>query len=228
MKKLFLMRIIVFGILWFVTGCQGIFNPAPDEQEIRFHNAIRIHPVHELGYVRLAQYLKNQGRYTKTFSVLRTGQQHIPDSIALIRMEGGLFQGLGYYRESQEYYTEQITKHPDEPLLFLDRAQLYLRLEKQQLALNDARKALSLKPDLFEALYLIGVILDQRSPSNVPDQSEQALNALIAASEINGRNPNLWVRISTLWEKRGETHQARLAMLQAVEISPTTKLYLRR
>jgi len=228
MKKLFLMRIIVFGILWFVTGCQGIFSPAPDEQEIRLRNAIRIHPVHELGYVRLAQYLKTQGRYSKTFSVLRTGQQHIPDSIALIRMEGGLFQGLGYYRESQEYYTEQITKHPDEPLLFLDRAQLYLRLEKQQLALNDARKALSLKPDLFEALYLIGVILDQRTASNVPDQSEQALDALIAASEINGRNSDLWLRISTLWERRGETHQARLAMLRAVELSPESKLYLRR
>jgi len=103
MKKLCLMRIIVFGILWLVAGCQGIFSPAPDEQEIRLRNAIRIHPVHELGYVRLAQYLKTQGRYSKTFSVLRTGQQHIPDSIALIRMEGGLFQGLGQYRESQEY-----------------------------------------------------------------------------------------------------------------------------
>ena len=228
MKKLFLMRIIVFGILWFVTGCQGIFSPAPDEQEIRLRNAIRIHPVHELGYVRLAQYLKTHGRYSKTFSVLRTGQQHIPDSIALIRMEGGLFQGLGYYRESQEYYTEQITKHPDEPLLFLDRAQLYLRLEKQQLALNDARKALSLKPNLFEALYLIGVILDRRTASNVPDQSEQALEALIAASKINGQNPDLWLRISTLWERRGETHQARMAMLRAVELSPESKLYLRR
>ena len=130
--------------------------------------------------------------------------------------------------ESQEFYTEQITKHPDEPLLFLDRAQLYLRLEKQQLALNDARKALSLNPDLFEALYLIGVILDQRTASNVPYQSEQALDALIAASKINGQNPDLWLRISTLWERRGEIHQARLAMLRAVELSPESKLYLRR
>ena len=96
MKKLFLMRIIVFGILCFVTGCQGIISPAPVEQEIRLRNAIRIHPVHELGYVRLAQYLKTHGRYTKAFSVLRTGLLHIPDSIALIRREGGLVQGVGY------------------------------------------------------------------------------------------------------------------------------------
>jgi hypothetical protein len=61
MKKLCLMRIIVFGILWFVASCQGIFSPAPDEQEIRLRNAIRIHPVHELGYVRLAQYTENSG-----------------------------------------------------------------------------------------------------------------------------------------------------------------------
>ena len=228
MKNHFLMKLFFFNILCFVTGCQGIFHPIPDEQEIRLRNAIRINPLHELGYVRLAQYLKNNERYSKTFSVLRTGQKHIPDSIALIRMEGGLLQALGFYKESQKYYTKNITKNPDEPLLYLDRAQLYLRLEKQQLALNDARKALYLKTNLFEALYLIGVILDQKTVSNVPNQSEQALEALISASKINGTNPDLWLRISTLWERRGEIRQAKLAMLRAVEISPETKLFLRR
>ncbi len=82
-----------------------------------------------------------------------------------------------------------------------------------------------MKPDLLKLFYLIGVILDRKTASNVPDQSEQALDALIAASKINGRNPDLWLRISTLWGKRrGETHQARLAMLRAVELSPESKL----
>ena len=59
-------------MLWFFAGCHGIFSPIPDEQEIRLRNAIRINPVHEIGYIRLAQYLESHQRYSETFSVLRT------------------------------------------------------------------------------------------------------------------------------------------------------------
>ena len=228
MKNRCVSGIFLIGIFLFSAGCQGFLIPVPDTQESRLRNAIRIHPAHELGYVRLAQYLESKRRYSESFSVLRAGQQQIPDSIALIRLEGGLYQGLGHYRESQKFYSAQIRKHPDNPLLFLDRAQLYWLMEKQQLALADAQKALTLKPDLFEAHYLVGVILGDKSALKFPEQSEEALDAYIEASKINDRNPDLWLRISSLWEKRGDTHKAKIAMLRAVELSPESKLYLRR
>ena len=228
MRNRIVFGLFIFWIFWFSSGCQGFLIPPRDAQESRLRSAIRIHPGHELGYVRLAKYLESQRRYTETFSVLRIGQKQIPDSIALIRLEGGLFQGLGYFSDSEKYYSTQIRKHPDEALLHLDRAQLYWRMEKPESALNDIQKALALMPDLFEALFFKGVILDRKTAPNLPDHSEQALAAFIAASEIDNRNPELWLRISALWERRADMNKAKLAMLRAVELSPESKLYLRR
>jgi len=164
MKKCSVFSIFIFLVIWSSVACQVYKNPVQIIEEKRLRNAVRIHPVHELAYVRLAQYLESHGRYTETFSVLRVGQQRIPDAIALVRLEGGLFQGLGYYNDSQKFYSAQISKHPDEALLYLDRAQLYWRMEKQQLALADAQKAITLQADLFEAHYLTGVILSRKTP----------------------------------------------------------------
>ena len=228
MKNHFIFYLILFGIILFSACCQGLLSPTSGTEESRLRNAIRIHPVHELGYARLAQYLESQRRYAETFSVLREGQQRIPDAIALVRLEGGLFQGLGYYSDSETFYSAQISKHPEEPLLFLDRAQLYLRMKKHQFALVDAKKALVLNPNLFEAHYLVGVILGRDTLPEEPAQLKKALDAFISASKINVRNPDLWLRISVLWEKLDDTHKAKLAMLKAVELSPESSLYLRR
>ena len=228
MKNRCVFCIFIFVVIWFSVACQLSKSPVQYREENRLRNAVRIHPVHELAYVRLAQYLESHGRYKETFSVLRVGQQRIPDAIALVRLEGGLFQGLGFYNDSQKFYSAQINKHPDEALLYLDRAQLYWRMEKQQLALADTQKAITLQPDLFEAHYLNGVILSRESPSDEPGQSEKALDSFISASEINERNPDLWLRISALWERLADIHKAKLAMLRAVELSPESKLYLRR
>ncbi|SUZ77596.1 uncharacterized protein METZ01_LOCUS30450, partial [marine metagenome] len=159
MKKRRVFSIFIFLVIWFSVACQVYKSPVQNIEENSLRNAVRIHPVHELAYVRLAQYLESHGRYTETFSVLRVGQQRIPGAIALVRLEGGLFQGLGFYNDSQKFYSAQISEHPDEALLYLDRAQLYWRMEKHQLALADAQKAITLQPDLFEAHYLTGVIL---------------------------------------------------------------------
>jgi len=228
MKNRCVFGIFIFLVIWFSSACQLYKSQVQNIEENRLRNAVRIHPVHELAYVRLAQYLESHGRHTETFSVLRVGQQRIPDAIALVRLEGGLLQGLGLSNDSQKFYTIQISKHPDEALLYLDRAQLYWRMEKQQLALADVKKALTLQSDLFEAHYLNGVILSHKNDLNVSDQAEKALDAFIRASEINDRNPDLWLRISALWERLDDTHKAKMAVLRAVELSPESKLYLRR
>ena len=228
MKKRCVFCIFIFFVLCFSVACQVYKSPVQNIEENSLRNAVRIHPVHELAYVRLAQYLESHGRYTETFSVLRVGQQRIPGAIALVRLEGGLFQGLGFYNDSEKFYSAQISEHPDEALLYLDRAQLYWRMEKHQLALADAQKAITLQPDLFEAHYLTGVILSRKTDPNVTDQSEKALDSFISASEINARNPDLWLHISVLWERIDDIHKAKLSMLRAVELSPESKLYLRR
>ena len=107
MKRFNLCMTLVFalGIVSITAGCKGVVKKPHDDHERRMRNAIRINPVHELGYIRLAQYLESKQRYAETFVVLRDAQQHIPESITLIRLEGRLFQGLGMYPDAKNFYT---------------------------------------------------------------------------------------------------------------------------
>ena len=91
-----------------------------NDHERRMRNAILINPVHELGYIRLAQYLEGKQRYSETFEVLRDAQKYIPESITLVRLEGRLFQTLGMFPSAKKFYNEQLARHPENSLLFLD------------------------------------------------------------------------------------------------------------
>ena len=221
--------IIFFPAIFFcLSSCQIFYGKNQDSKEYRLKNAIRINPKHELAYIRLAQYLEKQNRFSETLSILRLGQVNIPISITLVRLEGSLLQGLGTKEEFEMFYDKQIKKYPNNSLLYLDRARMRWRIEKKALALADARKSLKIKPDSFDALYLIGVILSNDSNSISKEQLNKALQMLISASEINSNNPELWLRISALWEKKNNIHMAKIAMIKAVEISPESEIYLRR
>jgi len=227
-KKQFTIITFFSAILFCTTSCQFFFGKNPELKEIRLRDAIRIHPNHELGYIRLAQYLEKLHRYSETLFVLRLGQKQIPNSITLVRLEGGILQGLGNQKESAKFYAKQIRKYPNNPFFYLDRARLRWNMNKKNLALADARMALKINPDSFEALYLIGIILSHKSDQNTPEKIDKALEILFLASEINSNNPDLWLRISTLWEKKKNIRMARIAMIRAVELSPESETYLRR
>ena len=80
MNRFYLCMILMLalGILSITAGCKGIVKKPHDDHERRMRNAIRINPVHELVYIRLALYLEGKYRYAETFEVLRDAQQHIP------------------------------------------------------------------------------------------------------------------------------------------------------
>ena len=119
--NLYIALMFAFGIVSITVGCKGIIKKTHDDHERRMRNAIRINPVHELGYIRLAQYLEGKQRHSETFEVLRYAQHHIPESITLIRLEGRLFQGLGMFLDAEKFYNEQLFSHPGNPFLYLDR-----------------------------------------------------------------------------------------------------------
>jgi len=217
-----------FAIIFFSTACNNFTSPIKKLEEKRLRSAIRIHPKHELGYVRLAQYFERLNRYSEAFSILRKGQSQIPNSIALIRLEGEIFQALGNYKKALIFYSKQILNHPDDPTLYFDRARIHWNMGEKNLALVDTQKALKLSPNFFEALYLAGVILSYDTEKISEEQSDQALEYFIRASQINDKNPDLWLRISTLWESRNNINMAKIAMRKTLDLSPESKLYLRR
>ena len=221
--------ISLFSTLFFsLTSCQTFYGKTSDFKEIRLRNAILIHPKHELGYIRLAQYLEKLHRYSETLFVLRLGKKNIPSSITLTRLEGQILQVFGNQKESAKFYSKQISNYPNNSFLYLDRARMRWNMAKTNLALADARTALKIKPDSFEAHYLIGIILSHTSDQNTPEKIDEALEMLFLASEINSNNPDLWLRISALWEMKKNIRMSKLAMIKAVELSPGSEPYLRR
>ena len=212
----------------FLTSCEVFLSNRKDLNENRLRTAIKINPSHELGYIRFAQYLEKKHRYSETLSILRAGQKNIPNSMTLIRLEGSLLQGLDYEKEAIIFYAKQILRHPNNELLYLDRSKMRWNRGKKYLALTDARKALKIKPDSFDALYLIGLILSQNLDKNSAEKNDKALETLILASEINDKDSDIWFRISALWENKKNIHLAKKAMLKAIEISPESESYLKR
>ena len=215
-------------IIYFLTSCHVFYNKTTDPNEKRLKNAIQLNQKNELGYIRLAQYLEGKHRYPETLSILRLGQRQIPESITLIRLEGSLLQVLGKQKESVKFFTKQILKHPENELLYIDRAKIRWNMGKKYLALADARKALKINENSFDALFLIGVILSQKLDGNYENKFDDALKMLIAASEINDDDPDLWLRISLLWESKKNFHMAKLAMIKAVKLSPESEPFLQR
>ena len=84
----------VFLMLLLVLSFSGCITQNPESilEERRLRTAVRIHPEHEMGYLRLAQFLENQRRYAETLYVLKQGQQRVPDSLLMVRLEGSLYQ----------------------------------------------------------------------------------------------------------------------------------------
>ena len=84
----------VFLMLLLVLSFSGCITQSPESilEERRLRTAVRIHPEHEMGYLRLAQFLENQRRYAETLYVLKQGQQRVPDSLLMVRLEGSLYQ----------------------------------------------------------------------------------------------------------------------------------------
>ena len=60
----------VFLMLLLVLSFSGCITQSPESilEERRLRTAVRIHPEHEMGYLRLAQFLENQRRYAETVS----------------------------------------------------------------------------------------------------------------------------------------------------------------
>ena len=103
----------VFLMLLLVLSFSGCITQSPESilEERRLRTAVRIHPEHEMGYLRLAQFLENQRRYAETLYVLKQGQQRVPDSLLMVRLEGSLYQSQDD-KEKIENHNLKFTNMP--------------------------------------------------------------------------------------------------------------------
>ena len=150
----------VFLMLLLVLSFSGCITQSPESilEERRLRTAVRIHPEHEMGYLRLAQFLENQRRYAETLYVLKQGQQRVPDSLLMVRLEGSLYQSQDDKEKVETFYENIFLEYPEETVFLLDRARWHWSKARPNKALQDLETLFNLDPENFEAHYLAGLI----------------------------------------------------------------------
>ena len=89
----------------------------------------------------------------------------------------------GLLEEAIHAVNELIKNHPNEPILFNVRGACYSSIGPSDNAINDFKKAISLKPDYAEAHYNLGVIFQKI------DQNDNAFDCYENALELNHAYP---------------------------------------
>ena len=115
-------------MLLLVLSFSGCITQRPESilEERRLRTAVRIHPEHEMGYLRLAQFLENQRRYAETLYVLKQGQQRVPDSLLMVRLEGSLYQSQDDKEKVETFYENIFLQYPEETVFLLDLSLIHI------------------------------------------------------------------------------------------------------
>ena len=181
-------------MLVLVLPFAGCIRQSPESllEEQRLRTAIQIHPEHEMGYLRLAQFLENRRRYSETLYVLKQGQQKVPGSVLMVRLEGSLYQNQGDDEQVEAFYQNTIKKHPKETAFLLDRARWNWTKARPEKALQDLEALFVHDPENFEAHYLAGLIRISIG------QEEKALENLIQAGSLQDGHAEIWSHIANL------------------------------
>ena len=211
-------------MLVLVLPFAGCIRQSPESllEEQRLRTAIQIHPEHEMGYLRLAQFLENRRRYSETLYVLKQGQQKVPGSVLMVRLEGSLYQNQGDDEQVEAFYQNTIKKHPKETAFLLDRARWNWTKARPEKALQDLEALFVHDPENFEAHYLAGLIRISIG------QEEKALENLIQAGSLQDGHAEIWSHIANLWNHLGETEKALAAIRKALEHAPESYPYLQQ
>lgn len=76
---------------------------------------------------------------------------------------GNKLCSLFRYDEAINYYSKAISKDPDVPIFFSNRALCYLKLQQWPAAVQDCRRSLELEPNLIKAHFFLGQALAEMS-----------------------------------------------------------------
>ncbi|MBF0279869.1 MAG: tetratricopeptide repeat protein [SAR324 cluster bacterium] len=217
-----------------ITCAFSLFNctsvPAPSSvqepeadfstEEQRLQIAIQINPEHWLGYFRISKFYQQQQQWSKALDSLQKAEKIAPDSIAIQRELGSLYQILKQEKTALVHYTEALGRFPENKILFLDRGKLYLKLQNPDQARLDFEKAVENNSEIFEAYLLLAFL-------NIQERDlVSALPLLLRAAEIEPEQAEVWQQISVLQEKLGNQKQAIDSMRKAVDLNPDDFGYL--
>ena len=106
--------------------------------------------------------------------------------------KGNKFTKEGKYKEAMECYTKAIENYPKDPIFFTNRSLMHYNLSEFDEALEDAEKAILIKPDNAKAYLRKGKALEEKG------KNKEALDAYKLGLEKDKNNEQLIQAIKEL------------------------------
>jgi tetratricopeptide (TPR) repeat protein len=108
--------------------------------------------------------------------------------------------------------TKKLT--PDNPTLFLETARVYALSKEYDLAIEQIKKAIELKPNYIDAAFLLSQIQVEKG------QIDEAVSSIQSAIQIDVYNPNLRFQLGLLYYNQQKYGNAVTTFENAVKLSP--------
>jgi len=120
-----------------------------------YKKAIEFEPDYAIAMYNLGMLSARTGNYKEALDWFLKVEKNLPAHIDNLNNIGIIYDILGDTEESIAYFNKAISINPNEPKAYYNRAQVYLKLGKKDLAKQDLAKVLQLEPKNVNAKKLL-------------------------------------------------------------------------
>jgi tetratricopeptide (TPR) repeat protein len=177
-------------------------------------------------YRLLSKIHMTEGDSAKALEVIQAGRKVLPQDTNLLLDEINYYLASGRHNEALPRLNEAISKDTTNHILFFARGNLYDKSGQTEKAQTDYEKAISLKPDYFDAYYNLGAMYFNQGAdmankaNNIPaseqkrydaakkaadDKFRQAMPYLEKALELSPDDRSTLLSLKQLYARIGET-----------------------
>ncbi|GMT03670.1 hypothetical protein PENTCL1PPCAC_25844, partial [Pristionchus entomophagus] len=189
------------------------------EAELRYREALRLHPAYESALNNLGNLLEASGRTSDAEEYLKEAIRVAP-SFAAAWMNLGIAQmRAGKYNMSEASLTHSIALRPTSAEAHFNLGVLQLRVGRQTATRAAWLRAISLDSSHSRAWTNLFVLLDEM------DRCDEVIDLADSALEHNTELASLRLSIGTCYAKRGDFIEAERELHRAIQLSPSTSIY---
>lgn len=129
-----------------------------------FSKRLEENPNDENNYGILGLAYQRQGKYDKTYQLLKKSLIINPKDVFLRYYLGNLLFSIKEYSFADEIYTEILEENPYESQIRISRAKSYIKMNDIEKAIKDYQIVLAMYPDSIQAQYGIYLLLKNELP----------------------------------------------------------------
>lgn len=163
------------GILFFQTG-------KTEEAKKEFEAAIKYKPNYVEAYMNIAYMYEKTGNMEEAIKYFKLATVKNPYSYKGLAKMGAIYFRLGRYFDAESCFLRALRLQPLNPEVHSSLAFTYSKQNKNDQAVQEFETALSINPNLIDALYAMGLIY---KASNNPQHKQRAIDLFQRCIAVN-------------------------------------------